>query len=107
LVISSSRSSALGGAPQHFHRARAHGQLFLVSVRVISLDKKLVQVNDQKLCVVVFVVNEFALRFRAGFTRSTLRRSEASNEAGFPGLGAQSRAKDVPWSLPVTTKKER
>ena len=46
-------------------------------MRVISLDKKLVQLNNQKLCVVVLVVNQIALRLRAGF-----RRSKPLTEAG-------------------------
>ena len=51
-------------------------------MRVISLDKKLVQANEQKLCV-VFVVNELALRLRAGFRRSKSFSDQSSDELSF------------------------
>jgi hypothetical protein len=65
----------------------------LFSVRVISLDKNLVQVNNQKLCVVVLVVEPACFAF--------VRRVqvvEATNEAGLlPVFALNSELKDVPF----------
>jgi len=90
-VISSSRSSAPGRCSATIPSSAGPWAAFLGFCARDFAGQKLVQLNNQKLCVVVLVVNQLALRLRAGFRRSKLL-TEASLSRSWRSIESERRA---------------